>query len=230
MGNNFKDSQEVLAAHCTSEEDKGFLGCLGGLGTQREEPWEGEETSFVPSPPAGQRGLPEKVMAWFLIQQNSTEQEPKNYPAPLSQHRKSRLAGDSGRETWICLLTNTDCSYQKTLFCKKAEVYLCILSILQMVAEATGLVQVVKPTNTVLRKKSRVEQSNAGLESSSSVRLNVDHVQVSRASVTHDFCNFRALGKQVAFPSLSFPNCRAEFTPDPNYLCLTLSCLNQFLG
>lgn len=72
LGNDFKDSQEVLAAHCIPEEDKGFLGCLGGLETQRGA-LGSEETPFVPNPPAGQRGLQEKVMAWILIQENSTE-------------------------------------------------------------------------------------------------------------------------------------------------------------
>lgn len=38
LGNYFQDSQEVSAAHCISEEDKGFLGCLGGLETQRGSP------------------------------------------------------------------------------------------------------------------------------------------------------------------------------------------------
>lgn len=63
LGNDFKDSQEVSAAHCISEEDKGFLGCLGGLETQRGSPGKVKEAPFVPSPPTGQRGLREKVKA-----------------------------------------------------------------------------------------------------------------------------------------------------------------------
>lgn len=68
LGNDFQDSQEVSAAHCISEKDKGFLGCLGGLETQRGSPGKvKEEAPFVPSPPAGQRALWEKVNAqlWF---------------------------------------------------------------------------------------------------------------------------------------------------------------------
>lgn len=59
MGNDFKDSQEVLAAHCISEEIKASW-VVWEDWKPREEPWEGEETSFVPSPPAGQRGLRER--------------------------------------------------------------------------------------------------------------------------------------------------------------------------
>lgn len=38
MGNDFKDSQEVLAAHCIPEEDKGLPGLSGRVGNPERSP------------------------------------------------------------------------------------------------------------------------------------------------------------------------------------------------
>jgi hypothetical protein len=61
------------AAHCIAEEDKGFPGCLGGLETQREALGRWRHI-FCPQSSCWTKGTArEKVMAWFLIQENSTE-------------------------------------------------------------------------------------------------------------------------------------------------------------
>lgn len=57
-------------------------------------------------------------------------------------------------------------------------------------------------------------------------------LRVSTVSVLKKSVTLEPWGNKWPFQASVFPNYKAEFTvaPDPNYLCLTLSCLRQFLG
>lgn len=79
LGNDFKDSQAVSAAHCISEKDKGFLGCLGGLETQRGSPGKVKEarSTFCSQSSRWTKGTAGEGQGSVLIRETSMNRSQK---------------------------------------------------------------------------------------------------------------------------------------------------------